>query len=404
MKIRLLKIKIRKINIWDIWVFLTVCILVIPDGIGHIIPAIEKLFYKWGLYAVYAGILFMFAIKIHSYKHLTKNFHCLITFSGITIFILFLKGHNFSAWYSAFSPCLFIALFAEANRHSLNKVISSFLIVLEFWIYVNFILMLMFPNGMYYLENNNSYLNWVLGYKSSLQYYVLPALCFSWINLKYTDQKLRYILLLSVCWASTIISSNSMLLVGLFFFTVFQFSRLWNVGKLFNIWTYYGVDLAANVVIVFFLTWFTNTALGFRLLSYLGKTATISRRASIIWPMTLEYIKNNAVFGNGFYTTQARTVMYGGILGFIHSHNQLMEILFIGGVLMSAFYVNLHIQIGESLSKNKTPVSKILSVSIFVLYLMMSVEVFTRIVAAPIWFILYIAGNCELVHNAYLKN
>lgn len=78
--------------------------------------------------------------------------------------------------------------------------------------------------------------------------------------------------------------------------------------------------------------------------------------------------------------------MYGGKLGYIHSHNQLMEIMFIGGLFLMAIYIIVHFFIGRKLIKYRdTMLSKILSLSIFVLYMMMVVEVFTRRIAAAIW-------------------
>lgn len=400
---RVSKLVIERIDLWDIWILITAFILVIPDGIGHILPWADVLLYRWGLYAVYVGILFMFAIRIRQVRALSKAFISFLIFIAATLFTLFLNGHGFSAWFSTFSACLFVVLFAEANREHLDKLILSFLIVLEFWIYVNFVLMILIPGGMYYSETHNYYLNWVLGYKSSLQYYILPALCFSWINMKYRNQRVRYFLLLVVSWATTLITQNGMLLIGLVVFTVFQFSRVWKKQILFNIWTYYTVDIAINAVFVFSLTWFANTTLGIQLFLLLGKNATVSRRASVIWPMTIEFIKDHLLFGNGVYSSQARVWLYRGIPGFIHAHNQLMEILFIGGFFLMAFYIILHIQIGKSLTKNRnTAAAKIIAMIIFILYLMMVVEVFTREVAAPIWFILFLGENSLRVHNAFM--
>ena len=401
---RIKQLKFEKISIWDVWVLLTAFVLVIPDGIGHISPWAQVLLYRWGLYAVYIGILLMFFMRAMHLKTLSKTFISFTVFIAATICILFLRGHGFSSWFSTFSACLFVVLFAEANREYLDKLILSFLIVLEFWIYVNFALMILIPEGLYYSETHNYYLNWVLGYKSSLQYYILPALCFSWINMKYRNQRMRYLALLAVSWETTIVTQNGMLLIGLIVFTAFQFSKLWNKEKLFNIWTYFIVDIAVNVLFIFFLTWFSKTGIGMQLFLFLGKTATVSRRASIIWPMTMDYIKEHLFFGNGMYTAETRIFLYNGIKGFIHSHNQLLEILFIGGIFLMVFYVFLHIQIGKSLTANSnTAVGKIISMSIFILYLMMVVEVFTRSVAAPIWFILFLGGNCKFAHNAFLQ-
>jgi len=379
-------------------------IMVIPAGLSSMVPFLAKFVYRWGLYGIYAVILFMFVFKILHRKGISKTFLYFILFTIATVFILFLKGHGIRAWLSSFSICLFTALFAEANYDRLDRIILCFLIILEFWIYTNFVLMLLIPEGMYYAESNNSYANWILGYKSSLQYYVLPALCFSWLNMKYRNQRVRYFLLLAVSWASTIIVRNSMLLVGLLAFTGLQFTNVSKIKRLANIWTYYGIDLATNAIFVFFLPWFTNTELGKKSFAFLGKGSSVSSRASIIWPMTLEYIKKSPWFGNGIYSTTLRPSLYRNYPAFIHAHNQLMEIIFIGGVFLFIIYALLHIHIAKSLIKHTDHgASEILSVSIFVLYFMMVVEVFISNAAGPIWLILYLGGACNSLHASFLK-
>ena len=110
MKIIKQKLFVDKIDIWDIWNFITVFILVIPDGIGQISPMVEKLVYRWGLYVVYIGIFFMFVIKVHLFKTFSETFVNFGMFMIVTVLILFFKGDSLGAWFRSFSTCLFVIL------------------------------------------------------------------------------------------------------------------------------------------------------------------------------------------------------------------------------------------------------------------------------------------------------
>ena len=388
-------------SLWDAAIILMGFFLIIPDGLGFLSPRLESWIYRWGLYAAFIGIICMFAIKMIKRHHVSATGFSILMFIGLTILIFLFKGSSFLGWYNSFAICLFVTLFAEANRESLDKILLCFLTILEFWIYLNFLLIIIFPGGMYFLEANNSNTNWVLGYKSSFQYYAFPALCFSYINMLYKKQRVRFAVLFTVSLITTIYIGNMMLLVGLLVILAYLAFRLWRYSSVCNIWLFYIIDGLINIFALVLFSGVTENKLINRIISALGKDGSLSSRVSIIWPSTIEQIKRHLLFGNGFYSSQERTEFYGGYLSFIHAHNQVLEYLYIGGIVLLMAVILLHLYIGRSLHRCKNDVSCVLSVFLGVFYLMMIVEVHTRIIAAPFWFMLYLCGSSRQLQQSF---
>ena len=407
--VRKIHLKIRKIRIptpMDVFILLIVFLIIIPDGLVNISNTVYNLCYVYGYYLVLAIIIIFLLIKKkrkYSFffpKCLFSSFLFLIG----TVLITILHGSGFGNWINFFSILLITFLLTISQKERLDRLMITFLFVLEFWIYVNFLLMIIYPSGMYYLESNNVYQNWILGYKSSLYYYVLPALCFGWVNKEYRGQNIRFYFLLAVSTIETVIVENTMLIVGILLFFVFTFFKIINIKKICNVKNYFIGILLANTIFLFSLTWFVSTDIGEFFFYITGKNATISRRASIIWPITFKYIKEHPIIGSGMLSSTERVEIYNGVKAAIHSHNQILEIIFIGGFFLLVLYILMHITIGKKLTENQNlATSKVLSLTVFILYIMMVVEVFTRRIAAGIWLVLFLSCMCGELHKQLIK-
>lgn len=388
---------LSKKSLSDFWsLTLNICIiipLVIPEGLSHISWGLYTLVYNyWGTIAKFFVLgIFMSMFLIH--KRVT-----LISLSAFIVFVVslfctYLNEGSEAQWYSNFSICIFTCMLVEYNKDKLVQIINIYYIILLLFLIINLLCILKYPDGMYISEETKYYQNWFLGYKSSLQYYVIPAMCFSWLRVKYSRKWIEFYFTFVLCIFESFLVDNAMLIVGsllMAFLAVFNFVNLTN---LFNIRNYIVAILAGNVVLVFFNTWFVNTPIGSKLLYVLGKGTTLTWRASVIWPNSLRAISENIVFGNGVLSLDARRSMYRNVAGAIHAHNQLLEILFIGGIVLFVAYALFHVWIYTSLSKFKElETSKILAASIFVIYIMVTVEVFLREVASPLWLVLVLAA------------
>lgn len=404
MKLELKRLKsIFKFNITYTQVFLIVLIfpLISPEGLLSLHPLFYNIMYLYFRTIVFIIISFIWLIKSNRRKIEKLSLITILFVVDVFITTVINSGSLIQA-YISFMPCVMTCLMIDSIKNDIDLIINSFLLVLEFWIYVNLVYMILYPSGMYYVESNNSYLAWIFGYKSSFQYYILPALCFGWINSRYRRQKVRMLVLMLTCCVETIISHNKMLFVGVLVLLIFWILNLFKFEKVFNMRNYLFVVLLANVLFIFMTAWLVNSTFGMMVLGWLGKTGSLSYRV-IIWPRTLKYIQEKLIYGNGVLDNGARTIMYG-LRGVVHSHNQLLEITFIGGITMLFIYVVMNLMITKRLMENKElESSQILSLSIFVMYLMVVVEIFTRHSGASIWAILFCAYYCKSVDSAFIR-
>lgn len=376
--------------------------LVMPEGLSVLYPSIYVFVYKYVRVVSYVIILMHFFSTLKTSKKVPTTLVAGVLFNLVGIAVVFAHSMNITGWLSVFGPCFFGVILVWIYRSHLDRLVVGLLVINEFWIYVNFAAMLAFPDGMYVSANTGNVDNWILGYKSSLQYFVLPALCFSLINMEYRKQRIRTVVLIVVSFFETVHSENAMLLVSLIILVLlYLFQRRWG-GFAFNARNYLIVVVATNVVLVFFTSWFVNTDFGMTLLDLLGKNSTLSTRATVIWPETLSAISDSPWLGYGILDSDSRVFMYHDIAAAIHAHNQALEFAFIGGYILLGTFIGLLIAITHNLMVcSSTRSSKIFSVCIFSFLIAITVEVFTRNLGTSLWVMLFLGGMCKQVDSQF---
>lgn len=386
--------------------YISVFIMVPPDGIINLFPLLYRAVYSLGRILVLTMLCIGLLISNHNKIIISKTTLTFGVFLSISLILAIVHGANIRIWYGYFIALVLIILIVETYKEYVDELILAFYKVLEFWIYINFILMLMFPSGLYYNETNSSSLCWILGYKSSIQYYIVPALILGWINMYYRGHKIRYLILYVVSIFTTLIAENDMMLVGIIFFAFFVIKEIINKRTLFNIWLLYAIDIVFNVILVTGNIILYSNFYFLQLLSAMGKNTTLTRRASILWPKTIEMIKSHFIIGNGLYEEAERVTMYNSNNTFFrslgHSHNQILEILFIGGIVLGISYIYIYIHIGKCLSRNNSsPINALFSFSVFLINFLMSVEIFLKNVGSSIWLVIYLATITPMIDYSF---
>lgn len=383
--------------------FACVLPLIRPDGLATILAALDKGLYVYWKYCAIIIIMFRFYLYILKGGRLKSGSIVLLVFVGLTFLLTLLKGIEVTNWYHSFASCIAIICLTEVEHNRLDQLLRTSLLCLKVLIYLNFICMLLYPNGMYFSISNGYQLNWLLGYKSSFQYYLLPAVCFEWLTKCYHRNKVSSYLFLAICFAEVLLSQNAMLLAGLVILYVILIFRMYRFVKIFNFWIYCALALVFNVLFVSLTELVLNNGfINYVIVTLLHKTLTLSTRASIIWPTTIQYIAKSPLFGYGVWSSDERISMYQNVAGAIHAHNQLLEVLFIGGIVLMSIYVTFHIIVGRKLSKFKhTFPVQVISAVLFILYIMTTFEIFLRQSGSFIW-ILYLFGlRCDEVDQQF---
>lgn len=368
--------------------------LIVPEGLKVLAPMVYKLVYVYWRMAVEMVIIVLPLFK-KKFK-LSNLVVCIIVFIVVSLIINFIHDGNYTQWKDDFLILGVTCVLLEINKGKITKVLDIYGVILSIFVVINLLCLIKYPNGMYLSKETNYYQNWFLGYKSSLQYYVIPLASINWLKMKYSGKKINFLLVLTLCLVETYLSGNSMLLISFLLMMVFAFASLPKLTAMFNIKNYVIVIVAANILLILFNAWLVNTALGKSLLLVLGKGTTLTWRASVIWPNTIDYISRHLMSGVGVWKINDRRAIYRGVYGAIHAHNQFLEILFVGGLILLIAYILIHYLILRKMDTNKElNTSQILAASMFIIYIMCTVEVFLRPIASPIWLIILCGYYCK---------
>ena len=271
------------------------------------------------------------------------------------------------------SLCLLAEICITKNK---IQYINIMTFIMEIYIYINFITIIVFPEGMYRTISTNNQYNWFLGYKNQLINFMLPALMFSIINYYYTSKKknmlknkVRMIALFICCIATAVIQWSAATLVIIFIMCMYVLLRKALSTKIFNFKTY----LLTNIILTFSIVVLRiQNLFSFIIVDILNKDITLTGRV-YIWDKVMYYISQNFVLGYGVedYSYRLLKMQFGNIYWLsnyaaLHAHCRFLEVFYRGGIILLAIYVLILILTSKKLVSNKDTIfSMILSVSLF---------------------------------------
>ena len=368
-----------------------IALLIQPEGITHLFPLLASALWVYGGRICVAFVIIMLAL-MRKVRY-DRNDVFLFLFLSASFVLTIIKGESIVPWITIYCNVVLILLLLLIYRDDLPTIIDCAQTYLELLIYINLICLFLYPNGMYYSMEGRYTQNWFLGYKSSFQYYIVPAMIFGWINYEYRGAKKRFIVLTVVCLIETILSGNAMLLVSLIILLALIIFRVQERTSLLNGRNYLVAAFAENVLMVFFTSILTSSSIGYAVLTALNKNLSLSGRASTIWPKAISYVQQHLLLGYGVLSSSKHVEMFGSTVA-IHCHNQMLEILFTGGVILFTIYMLWHVLVFKHMYDNKSlKTSQILGLGCFIVLIMTSVEVFSRSPGCGIWLVLILAGR-----------
>lgn len=224
---------------------------------------------------------------------------------------------------------------------------GSIAFILFMLVLINFISLIVCPNGMYTDERGWIY-NWFLGYKNGHIYIQLPYIAFSAMYFIKKENCLPLIFWLSqlIVLASAIICGSStgagvilLVLVLLFAYNIKKVTTRINIIVVF---------LGFSILSLLFIKY--NFQNNFSELIYFlfRKEATFTSRTDI-WKMSSTVFWDNKFFGVGnsvYYLEAVKMVV-------TQSHNRYLDILYTGGMIGYLLYTLMIISSGYKAYKNK---------------------------------------------------
>jgi len=254
----------------------------------------------------------------------------------------------------------------QVRRHA-AKVLEAFLLVYELIIGINFITMILFPNGLYFTPMQ-LWDNWFIGYRNMFIFYFAPALALELMKKHAGGSAVRYYVMLAVCTLSMVLGGSKTGLLCLLAFLALGLTGLY-MKKLCNILTVTAVSLAAFVSIVL---------LGLQryltpLFDMLGRNVTFTNRI-FIWENAIELIKKSPIIGYGIPSEEVRTEMLG-LWTAVTAHNFILEVLFCFGVVgLVLIVIWMGISVYQLYHHRKHPFAAALCLGMVCFHLLMLME------------------------------
>ena len=378
------------IKIKDIWMFMLILPLIAPEGLIIISPVLYKILYGYFRYASLGIVFAMFAV-FHISKKKKMDIFLIFFFLlvAVNVGITWLHHEATYACIVVYINAIAVVMLSEIYENDIFELLDVIYVYLVILLILNMICIMAYPKGMYKLLSVEGYQeNWLLGYKSSLQYYILPVYCIALIRVKYKEKKwFEYFVLLLIHIESFQVR-NQMLIIGILLLDILLIFNLCRYTKIFNSITYCLGAIVLNYLLLSMQILNSKTFM-YIANEILHKNLLTSRGR--VWKITENWIRKSWIWGYGRVDNEVRYLMYGNVA---HSHNQILEFLFQGGIILLGCYLLINVYIAQKLYKNKdTYLAQILSACILALYIMTSVEIFTRALGAATWLIFALASK-----------
>jgi len=144
-----------------------------------------------------------------------------------------------------------------------------------------------------------------------------------------------------------------------------------------------------------------QNSLGSIIENVFSKDATFSTR-TVLWDNIIRRVAENP-FGYGVEHPYDSAHNLGGSFHYLHAHNELLDITYIGGVVALILYITILVKVGMKLMKYKEhALTSILSFSLFSFFIMFINEAHR---SRPLYFaILILSLNIDKIINQYNYN
>lgn len=305
-----------------------------------------------------------------------------------------------AAYVSYIGLSMWIDLYIREDK---KKCINMLIFILDAYVIINFLSMLIYPNGMYISQSfqNTPYICWFLGYKNPQIRLLLPYVVILFVRDSIFYKKIKfytYIKLSLVALASVILKSSTGIL-GVFIFIVLNvlFSgkkqgKLKNlILRIFNVKNVYYILVVVNILIIFFSF---QKYFSFLIVNILHKNLDLTDRI-FVWQKVIPVIKNNFILGQGImYAELSRSV-----IGASHAHNYFLNTFYNGGliafILISIIWIGAGIKSIES--KQSLGVRYLKFMTIIFLIMGITESLTSTVLLYPILTLLYYSNEFERI-------
>lgn len=382
----------KKINVHYVIFLIAIMFFFKPYYFTYFEISVANFVYVYGL-----RLVFLLALFIYIYEKKLSKFIALMLFFYLTKFIsTIINSGSILRLITEIYPALGICLLIEIGlRKNPKQFVKAFATVLSFLTLINFITIIVNPNGYHTIEK----LVFFLGNRNQLApFYILTIVVIKLRNIYFPNKygKMQIGLVLSICTFMIFHAgsgSNIIAWIPLIFYFIVPF--ILKKSRIFNIKSY-----LALYIILFYSVIVYNIQERYADLLYrfLGKDVTFSGRIQL-WDIGIEMIKNSPLIGYGMADTS--NIIFSPISGkYLSSHNQFIQLMIEGGFVSMLAFASIGYLTLKKLYENKErESSKILSIGIFTIALVL----FSEAIGFFYIFILFaFANNIDKIVNSQL--
>ena len=285
--------------------------------------------------------------------------------------------------------CLIIDCYAQSD---MKHLIHALTILYELLIYINFISVLLFPDGMYATEWSTAY--YFIGYRNSLTFIFIPGLVVSMIWQRYRRNPVRLLMLLLTCMVSALLSKSATCLVVMVFMLVAYFFGFykWRVVKPYTV-------TLAYIVAFFAVVLFRVLDYAASLLSTLERSVTLTGRV-FIWDKTIEMISKRPLIGYGIQSGVYRASLVRDAYAAINAHDFILEHLYVGGIIQLLIIVIFFGMILKRMKRNENlTIVQYMTLGLACIFLFFIVEASSQVSLYTFFFLCFYSGSFRSVRT-----
>lgn len=235
----------------------------------------------------------------------------------------------------------FCMLIDHYLHKSYVKSIVSMRIAMEILVIINFVTVLLFPQGLYTIVGEGGYENagYFLGHRNNAIEVLIPALGIAILESYIKEKKinLNCIFLLTISAITVIVSwsANSILCIFVFVIYIVFFFKLPHI-KFFHAAVFAAGSAIITVLLIVFRI---QEKMVWLIVDILKKDMTLTSR-SVVWKRSLKYIQEHFLLGNGIEENMVKLSKIGHVNS---CHNYFLDFLYYGGVVLLLVIIILFI-------------------------------------------------------------
>ena len=386
-----MKIKYSKIipNIYQLILILELFILVTPSYITYILNdtifehILTFLSYYLFIYYLMKEVLNLIFGRV--YKNYIKIIIPMSLFYLIIIISSYIYGHDtIVALKSFMNTITLVIIFRNGIIKHKELFLKTSYSYFKILIYINIVLLLLYPKGLYYFEQQTIY--GFLGHKNTMIKVIFPGIILGMYSNLVKGEKLTIanFMDLLVAFITAILTGSTTSIIVLLLFTIVIV-----LLQIRNFTINYKLSMLAGAAMFFGIVIFRlQENFSYLIVNILGKDLSFTGR-TILWDNAITLFTTSPLIGVG-YLDRITAITY---IGNHISHNFILDTLYEGGILSIIFLLIIMFVVGKSLSnKNKTLICKIGILSISMYVLMWQFEPFDKsdgLLMFPIFMVIY---------------